>query len=189
MYESDALLKTARVADAAEVALRGLASARQAGLEAFWTTAILAANGAEALLHQGRTADAAALIGPLTDGPAGRDTWLAHAGRAEIDLFRGDTGAAIARQEQITAIVGRVGSDDWAREGARRAAELRLWTGTPDRVLPGIRPVLTGLTASGQAIFCGPLLTLGMRACADLAERARARQDEAAEGQDRKSVV
>ena len=182
VYESDALLKTARVADAAEVARRGLASARQAGLEAFWTTAILAGNGAEALLHQGRTAAAAALIGPLTDGPAGRDTWLAHVHRAEIDLLSGDAPAAIARQEQIAATVGRVGSDDWSREGALRAAELRLWTGAPDRVLPEIRPVLAGLKSPAQAIFCGPLLTLGMRACADLAELARARRDAAAEG-------
>jgi DNA-binding CsgD family transcriptional regulator len=182
VYESDALLKTARVTDAAEVARRGLASARQAGLEAFWTTAILAGNGAEALLYQGRTAAAAALIGPLTDGPAGRDTWIAHVHRAELDLLSGDAPAAIARQEQIAATVGRVGSDDWSREGALRAAELRLWTGAPDRVLPEIRPVLTGLNSSAQAIFCGPLLTLGMRACADLAEQARARRDAAAEG-------
>ena len=49
-----------------------------------------------------------------------------------------------------------------------------LWTGAPDRVLAGIRPVLNGLKSPGQAIFCGPLLTLGMRACADLAEQARA---------------
>ena len=137
VYESDALLKTARVTEAAEVALTGLASARQAGLEAFWTTAILAANGAEALLHQARTADAAALIGPLTDGPAGRDTWLAHAHRAEIDLLLGDTAGANARQEQIAAIVGQVESDDWSREGALRAAELWLWDGAPDRALPG----------------------------------------------------
>ena len=182
VYESDALLKTARVADAAEVARLGLASARQAGLESFWTTAILAGNGAEALVDQGRTADAAALIGPLTDGPAGRDTWLAHAHRAEIDLLRGEAEAAAARQEQIAAIVGRVGSDDWSREGALRAAELRLWTDAPDRVLPEIRPVLAGLKSPDQAIFCGPLLTLGMRACADLAERARARRDVAGEG-------
>lgn len=121
VYESDALLKTARVTDAAEVARRGLASARQAGLEAFWTTAILAGNGAEALLYQGRTAAAAALIGPLTDGPAGRDTWIAHVHRAELDLLSGDAPAAIARQEQIAATVGRVGSDDWSREGALRA--------------------------------------------------------------------
>jgi DNA-binding CsgD family transcriptional regulator/tetratricopeptide (TPR) repeat protein len=181
VYESEALLKTARVRDAAEVAVRGLANARQAGLEAFWNTAILAANGAEALLHQGRTADAAALIGPLTDGPASRDTWLAHVYRAEADLLSGNMAAATLRQEQIAAIVGRVGNADWSREAALRAAELRLWTGTPDQVLPGIHQALAELKSPRKVIFCGPLLTTGMRACADLAERARARQDGAAE--------
>ena len=181
VYESEALLKTARVTDAAEVAERGLANARQAGLEAFWTTAILAANGAEALLHQGRTADAATLIGPLTDGPANRDTWIAHVYRAEVDLLSGDMAAAAARQGQIATIVRRIGNADWSREAALRAAELRLWAGMPDQVLPGIHQVLAGLKSPGQAIFCGPLLTAGMRACADLAERARARQDGAAE--------
>jgi len=182
VYESDVLLKTARVAEAAEVAARGLANARQAGLEAFWTTAILTANVAEALLHQGRTADAAALIGPLTDGPASRDTWIVHMWRAEIDLLSGDTAAAAERQEQIAAIVGRVKHAGWSRESALRAAELRLWTGAPDQVLPAIQPVLVALKSPGQAIFCGSLLTAGMRACADLAERARARRDELAEG-------
>lgn len=177
VYETDALIKTARVTEAAEVARRGLASARQAGLGGFWNTAMLAGNGAEALLDQGQTA--AVLIGPLTDGPAERDTWLAHAHRAGIDLLRGDTEAAAARQEQIAALVGRVERDDWTREGALRTAELWLWTGAPDRVLPAVRPVLTGLKSPGQAIFCGPLLTLGMRACADLAERAAARRDAA----------
>jgi hypothetical protein len=71
-----------------------------------------------------------------------------------------------------------VDSDDWAREGALRAAELWLWTGAPERALPAVHRVLTGLKSPGQAIFCGPLLTLGMRACADQAERAAARQDE-----------
>ena len=181
VYESEALLKTARVGPAAEVAVRGLANARQAGLEAFWTTAILAANGAEALLHQGRTADAVAFIGPLTDGPATRDTWLAHVYRAEADLLSGNMAAAAARQEQIAAVVGRVGNADWSREAALRAAELRLWAGTPEQVLPAIHQVLAELKSPRQAIFCGPVLTAGMRACADLAERARARQDEAAE--------
>ena len=73
-------------------------------------------------------------------------------------------------------------SDDWAREGALRAAELWLWTGAPERVLPAVHRVLTGLKSPGQAIFCGPLLTLGMRACADQAERAAARQDETGRG-------
>jgi DNA-binding CsgD family transcriptional regulator len=75
-----------------------------------------------------------------------------------------------------------VDSDDWAREGALRAAELWLWTGAPDRVLPAVERVLAGLKSPGQAIFSGSLLTLGMRACADQAERAAARQDETGRG-------
>ena len=123
---------------------------------------------------------AAALLGPLTDGPAGRDTWLAHVYRAEADLLGGDLAAAAWRQEQIAAILGGVRNADWSREAALRAAELYLWAGRPDQVLPGIRQALAGLKSPGQAIFCGPLLTAGMRACADLAERARARQDDRA---------
>ena len=67
IYESDALLKTARFADAADVARRGLRDARQAGLEDFWNSAILTANAAEALVAQGRTAEAGALVDPLTE--------------------------------------------------------------------------------------------------------------------------
>ena len=92
--ESDALLKLAQLQNAADVALRGLDIARQAGLEAWEMAGVVAANAAEALLALGRTAEAAALIDPLTTMPPDRDRWLAHVNRAEIDLLRGDTGAA-----------------------------------------------------------------------------------------------
>ena len=48
-------------------------------------------------------------------------------------------------------------------------------------MLPGIHQALAELKSPRKAIFCGPVLTAGMRACADLAERARARHDGAAE--------
>lgn len=66
--ESDALLKLAQFQNATEVALRGVQAARQAGLGASWMGVILAVNAAEALLALGRTAEAAALIDPLTAG-------------------------------------------------------------------------------------------------------------------------
>ena len=72
----------------------------------------LAANAAEALLARGRTAEAAALIDPLTTGPPDRDHWLAHESRAEIDLLRGDIDAATRRQQQINAIHRHAGSID-----------------------------------------------------------------------------
>ena len=67
--ESDALLKLAQFQRAAEVASRGLDAARQAGLQAWKMASYLAANAAEALLALGRTAEAAALIDPLTTMP------------------------------------------------------------------------------------------------------------------------
>ena len=89
--ESDALLKLAKFGSAAEVALRALGPARQAGLQASWRATILASNASEALLAGGRTAEAAALIDPLITGPPDRDSWLVHLARADIDLLRGDT--------------------------------------------------------------------------------------------------
>jgi DNA-binding CsgD family transcriptional regulator len=178
--ESDALLKLARFASAAEVALRGLGPARQAGLEAAFPTDVLAANAAEALLARGRTAEAAALIDPRTTGPPDRLHWAAHEARAEIDLLRGDIEAATARRQQIDAPFADVRHAEFARETALRAVDLELWAGRPGDALDRVRRALQQFKDPALAIFCGRLLAGGMRACADLAERARARRDEPA---------
>ena len=96
-----------------------------------------AANACDALLARGHTADAAALIDPLITGPPDLDNWPVHERRAEIDLLRGDIAAAEARQQQITALIGHLGSSDVAREAAQRAAELALWAGRPGDALAG----------------------------------------------------
>jgi DNA-binding CsgD family transcriptional regulator len=179
--ESDALLKLAKFASAAEVALRALGSARQAGLQASWRATILASNASEALLAGGRMAEAAALIDPLITGPPDRDSWLVHLARADIDLLRGDTDAAAARRRLTDAIPAPLGYYvDYARESAQRAAELAVWTGRPGDALEGARQVLGLFKVPDLTIFCGRLLATGMRACADLAEQARARRDEPA---------
>ncbi len=178
--ESDALLKLARFQNAADVALSGLGPARQAGLQASWPVAVLAANASEALLARGRTAEAAALIDPLIAGPSDRDHWPVHEARAEIDLLRGDTTAAAARRQQIDALLAHISHVDFARESAQRTAELAAWAGRPGDALDEVRRVLPLFKAPDLTIFCGRLLTAGMRAGADLAEQARARRDEPA---------
>ena len=175
--ESDALLKLARFQDAADVALSGLGPARQAGLGSSWGITFLAANASEALLACGRTAEAAALIDPLTTGPPDRDQRLVHEARAEIDLLRGDTGAAAERRRLIDAIPARRGTLDAARESVRQAAELALWVGDPGGALAQVRRMLPLLKSPDLAIGCGRLLTTGMRACAELAQQGRARRD------------
>jgi DNA-binding CsgD family transcriptional regulator len=179
--ESDALLKLARFARAAEVALRALGTARQAGLQASWRATILAQNAAEALLAGGHTAEGAALIDPLITGPPDRDNWLVQLARADIDLLRGDTDAAMARRRLTDAIPARLGYYvDWARESAQRAAELAVWAGRPADAVAEVQRVLGLYQAPDLTVFCGRLLATGMRACADLAEQARARRDEPA---------
>ena len=178
--ESGALLKLAQFQRAAAVASRGLDDARQAGLQSWDLASRLAAFVAEALLAVGRTAEAAALIDPLTTMPPDHDHWLAQVIRAETDLLRGDTGAAAERwqlMETLPAVISRV---DFAYDGAPRAAEALLWAGRPGDALRETRRALARFNVPDLTILCGRLLVAGMRACADLAEQARARRDQSA---------
>jgi DNA-binding CsgD family transcriptional regulator len=102
--------------------------------------------------------------------------------RAETDLLRGDTGAAERRRQLIDAIPAHTSSVDLARESAQRAAELALWAGRPGDALDEVRQVLPLFKSPDLTILCGRLLGAGMRACADLAEQARARRDTPAAG-------
>ena len=177
--ESDALLKLAQFQRAADVASRGLDAARQAGLEAWEMASVLAANAAEALLALGRTAEAAALIDPLTTVPPDRDHWLVHVARAEIDLLRGDTGAAAERWQLIYAAfpAHHQQSRLRLRVGAAGRGGL-LWAGRPGDALREVRRALALFKGPDLTILSGRLLAAGMRACADLAEQARARRDQ-----------
>ena len=176
--ESDALLKLGQLQNAADVASRGLDIARQAGLEAWEMAGVVAANAAEALLALGRTAEAAALIDPLTITPPDRDRWLAHVNCAEIDLLRGETEAAAERWQLIYASPAHHGRVDFAYESAPRAAEAMLWAGRPGDALRETRRALALYKVPDLTIHAGRLLAAGMRACADLAGQARARRDQ-----------
>jgi hypothetical protein len=132
------------------------------------------------LLARGRTAEAAGLIDPLTGGPPSRDDWGVHAWRAETDLLRGDLEAAARRHRQISVSLGHTGSITELREAAQWAVEMALWAGRPSEAIEAARRVLAPFTARGLTMLCGPLLTAGMRACADMAEQARARRDSGA---------
>jgi DNA-binding CsgD family transcriptional regulator len=171
--EADLLLKTGRFEEAAEAGLRGVRAARESGRYAD----LSAANAAEAMLARGRTAEAAELIDPLTDAPPDPFHYPVHGLRAEIDLLRGDVGAAAGRLWQIRSVVGSI---DDAGEIARLAAEVTLWAGRPGEGLAEVQGALARYQATDWAIQCGWLLVVGMRACADLAGQGRARRDESA---------
>jgi DNA-binding CsgD family transcriptional regulator len=179
LSESNALLIMARFDSAADAALSGLGHARQAGLGASWIASDLASNTSEALLARGRTAEAGALIDPLTDGPPVHHHVTMHDACAEIDLLRGDIDAAVRRRRLIDAIPDDIGLR-FVRASAQRAAELAVWMGRPGDALDKVGRVLPVLQTPDSTIACGWLLAVGVRACADLAEQARARRDEPA---------
>jgi DNA-binding CsgD family transcriptional regulator len=178
--ESDALVKAGWFDRAADVALRGLHVARRTGRETSFDANLAASNAAEALLAQGRTGDAAVVIDPLTSGLPDRDHHLVYAMRVEIDMLRGHLDTAARRLLQLSTLAGHLGSIDIAREVAQLAAELALWARRPENALSEVRRVLALYPTQELTIFCGRLLVVGMRACADLAERARAGRDEPA---------
>ena len=100
--------------------------------------------------------------------------------RAEIDLLRGDTDVATERLQLVRSLSAVVSRVDFAYESARRTAEAELWAGRPSAALHEVQRTLVLFKAPDLTIWCGRLLTAGMRACADLAERARARRDQPA---------
>ena len=177
MVESDTLLQMADFAGAEEVALRGLHAAHRAGLDGWFPAAILVGNAAEAILFAGRTADAAALIDPLTTGPPGGDDWFTHLLRAHLDMLRGDLAVAASRQRQV-ALTSPPTSVENDREAAQLTVEVALWAERPGDALQQVRQTLAPYGVPELTGGCGQLLAAGLRACADLAERARARRDD-----------
>jgi DNA-binding CsgD family transcriptional regulator len=111
-------------------------------------------------------------VRPISGHPPGP----LHLCRADIDLQRDRVEAAAERLNQI-----QVGwNPDFGRELGQRVAEVTLWAGKPNEALKTVQRVLDRLQHTDVVILCGGLLAVGMRACADLAERARARNDQPA---------
>jgi hypothetical protein len=91
---------------------------------------------------QGHTAEAVALIDPLTTGPPGRDDWFVYLTRALLDMLRGDHEAAAAGQRQVNAVTGHFSNISVAYEAARLTVEAALWAGRPGEALQQIRHAL-----------------------------------------------
>lgn len=179
IINSDVLLKTQRLEEASRMALRHLDDVRHSGRASSWGATILAANAAEALLGLGRIADAAAFLEPRTPGPPSRDRWLLDEMRALLDLLRGQIEAAEQRIRQIQALpIG--GNVEFSWELAQYAAEVKLWRRRPAEAVREVETALPALDGTDEVLTCGPLLVIGIRACADLAEGARASRDDGA---------
>jgi DNA-binding CsgD family transcriptional regulator len=174
--ESDALLKLGQLEAATRVGLRGFDDARTFGFGSSADASVILANAIEGLRDRGRTAEAAALIDPRTTGPIERDNVHLHAERGELDLLRGEFATAVERLTQTKIET----HPELSRELGQRFAEVAVWAERPTEALEEVKRLLERLEDTNWVIFCGWLLAVGMRACADLAEQVRARRDEPA---------
>jgi hypothetical protein len=104
--------------------------------------------------------------------------WVVQVIRAEIDLLRGDADAAAGRWRQIYALPAVTSRVDFSYESAPLAVEAFLWAGRPGDALAEAQRALALFKVPDLTILSGRLLTAGMRACAVLAEQARARRDQ-----------
>jgi DNA-binding CsgD family transcriptional regulator len=173
--EGDALFKVGNLEAATHVGLRAFDAAQHLGFGNNFSATIVLTNAVEGLLGRGRTAEAAALIDPRITGQVDRDHWPLHACRAEIDLLRAEVDAAAQRLAQIKA----GDNPEFTRDLAQLVAEAEVWAGRPDEALEEVQRALERLAgADWVVISCGWLLVVGMRACADLSERGRARRDD-----------
>lgn len=125
-----------------------------------------------ALVVSGRTGEAAALVNHYTTEQPERR--IVRGYRALINMLRGDLALAaddmaVFRDGRVTLVEGGVLAAGWS-------AELALWAGQPADALGHVRRGLALFKVPDMTFWCGWLLTAGMRACADLAEQARARR-------------
>jgi DNA-binding CsgD family transcriptional regulator len=179
--ESAVHARAGRMEAALQSNLAGLRTARQLGRQDGMEAVMLAANACSDLFDRGRTAEAGALIDPLTSGPSDLQHVYVHLNRIRVDMLRGDLEAAGRRLRKVKAIIA--GQAGWFRAqdyAPLVAAELALWTGRPGEALAEVTRELPSLSQPFMYVG-GLLLIAGMRACADLAEAARARRDDAAE--------
>jgi DNA-binding CsgD family transcriptional regulator len=167
-----------RAEEAATVAVAGIETARQLGLERTFGLQ-LRGNAASALYALGRWDEAERLVRETSGlervSNEGRLLLLTH---IRIAVARGDFEAARSDLAHLQAFQERGPSP--AREGRELvpAAELALWQGRPADARAAVDD---GLAIGGRGqldISVVALLLLGLRAEADLAELARARREE-----------
>ena len=177
---SDVLLKTGRLEEAVEVAVRGGETLRRVGLADHRFACALLRNAVEALFWLGRWDEAAQICEPVADQPVTVANAMLQAIVAELEGARGQLEAALARLHQVREQRGRRLGTQLARELGQYRAEVQLWLGRPEPALTEVMQALDAVPGTGQERFAGRLFCLGARALADLAERARAAQDAAA---------
>jgi ATP/maltotriose-dependent transcriptional regulator MalT len=183
---SQTLLILGRLDDAAAAARSGLEMARRAGLEQTAAAQYLCSILFDALAELGRYSEAEAVIRAATRWPPTSGASYDHMARARLDMLAGDLAAATNRWAAIEAVT-HAGNLSYGGNLVNRGV-IDLWARRPMEALRRIQQVPDRLDAAWYRRFTAAILSTALRACADIAEAARARRDSAGEQAARQSA-
>jgi DNA-binding CsgD family transcriptional regulator/tetratricopeptide (TPR) repeat protein len=177
LYESDGWLAGCQFDAAVAAGREGLRLARRLGRGRSGGV-VPAGNAIDALFRAGRWEQADQLLAEVIElAPVGVEAMFLKLLGADLAMARGRIDDAA---EALTAARGlltnRLVSDQWTLPLEHSCAELALWRGEPESVPARIVAELERFHVADATRYAAPLLAIGMRAAADMAERARARR-------------
>jgi DNA-binding CsgD family transcriptional regulator len=179
VYLTDILLNYGDLPRALEVGRAAIAEVTRSGYPRAFISGLLLCNVVEALLEQGRIAEAFSEVEPATREPIGWNSRMAYAALAALDCIAGRLDQAAAFWAKNDAIIRDLPGLQTPHEFTLLRAELWLWLGRAADALADALVVLEPLSATEESHMSGGLFVLALRACADLAQLGRARGDDA----------
>jgi DNA-binding CsgD family transcriptional regulator len=185
LTHTDILLKLGRLTEVEAAGAPALERAKAYGIEQSPWTGTLRGNVCEALIELGAIETATEWIDPLSKGKPDPSSRSNYQFRATLEMLRGNLDAAQRRWAELRQLpqegLGFQVEDDPPE------VELHLWRGSPEAAYGQSYALLGRVVQAnygaleGQLLtFAGPLLVLGLRACADAAEQARTGRDDTA---------
>jgi DNA-binding CsgD family transcriptional regulator len=151
----------------------GLLAARRFGLDGSVFAEFMSFHYFKALAELGRPAEAGSLI---PGSPESTPISGVSMARAYLDLLAGDDAAAAARITAIDAAMSPANAN--FGDSLVTLCEIDLWRHRPERALHRFQRIPDVFDQAVQWNYMSLILAVAMRACADLAEAARARHDE-----------
>ena len=167
-YHTDLLLMTAASSGEVQAAARpALASAQAADIESFILSTMVLGNVVEALLREGHTARASALIDPATSEAPRFTTRFLHLLRARAEVARGELDLAARRLDDIAAFEFKAPSHRLGLVEIR--AYHLLWANRPADAWATLADMFSEEQPVSWSAYTGASLVLAARAAADLA--------------------
>jgi DNA-binding CsgD family transcriptional regulator len=182
VVETDVLLRLGQVTQVEDAGGAAIALAESFGMNQSWLVGLIILNVAQALIELGRTTAVQTMV-PPTPAVPDAGTQFIYMVRAEVEALSGNLDEAQRRWNDLHELP----SLPLAFETGVQIfeGELQLWQGDPRTTMDRSHDLLVevsnadkGRVSGSLAFYIASLFALALRACADLADQARATRDD-----------